>query len=81
MNIKHVNRVATPIDIYAGKQLFKRRKELGCTQEVIAERLGISFQQLQKYEKGTNRISISRLYAMSIVLKVPVTYFFPEKEG
>jgi transcriptional regulator with XRE-family HTH domain len=55
-----------------------RRKMLGLSQEKLGERLGITFQQIQKYEKGTNRVGASRLQAMSDALEVPVAYFFPE---
>jgi len=55
-----------------------RRKILGLSQEKLGERLGITFQQIQKYEKGTNRVGASRLQAMSEALEVPVAYFFPD---
>jgi transcriptional regulator with XRE-family HTH domain len=55
-----------------------RRKMLGLSQEKLGEKLGITFQQIQKYEKGTNRVGASRLQAMSDALEVPVAYFFPE---
>jgi transcriptional regulator with XRE-family HTH domain len=55
-----------------------RRKMMGLSQEKLGERLGITFQQIQKYEKGTNRVGASRLQAMSDALEVPVSFFFPE---
>jgi transcriptional regulator with XRE-family HTH domain len=55
-----------------------RRKMLGLSQEKLGEKLGITFQQIQKYEKGTNRVGASRLQAMSDALEVPVSFFFPE---
>lgn len=55
-----------------------RRKMLGLSQERLGEKLGITFQQIQKYEKGTNRVGASRLQAMSDALDVPVAYFFPD---
>jgi transcriptional regulator with XRE-family HTH domain len=55
-----------------------RRKMLGLSQEKLGEKLGITFQQIQKYEKGTNRVGASRLQAMSDALEVPVAYFFPD---
>src|SRR5215207_4470389 len=67
-------------DVLAGIRVRLRRKELGLSQTVLANRLGITFQQVQKYEKGTNRISASRLEAMSSILGVPISYFFPEPE-
>lgn len=54
---------------------------LGLSQEKLGERLGITFQQIQKYEKGTNRVGASRLQAMSDALEVPVSFFFPEPTG
>ena len=56
-----------------------RRKMLGLSQEKLGEKLGITFQQIQKYEKGTNRVGASRLQAMSDALEVPVSYFFPDQ--
>jgi len=55
-----------------------RRKMLGLSQEKLGERLGVNFQQIQKYEKGTNRGGAGRLQAMSDALEVPVAYFFPD---
>ncbi len=52
------------------------RKQLGISQEHLAERLGLSFQQVQKYERGTNRVSASKLYQTAVALHVPVSYFF-----
>ncbi len=54
---------------------------MGLSQEKLGDRLGITFQQIQKYEKGTNRVSASRLQTMSTALEVPVSYFFPDQEG
>jgi transcriptional regulator with XRE-family HTH domain len=58
-----------------------RRKMLGLSQEKLGEKLGITFQQIQKYEKGTNRVGASRLQAMATALEVPVSYFFPDEAG
>jgi transcriptional regulator with XRE-family HTH domain len=55
-----------------------RRKMLGLSQEKLGEKLGITFQQIQKYEKGTNRVGASRLQAMSAALDVPIAFFFPD---
>jgi transcriptional regulator with XRE-family HTH domain len=68
-----------PTDILAGMRVRLRRKELGLSLTDLASRLGITFQQVQKYENGLNRISASRLQGMSIALGVPVAYFFPVK--
>ncbi len=73
---------ATPhqIDIHVGKRLRSRRLVLGLSQEKLGDHLGITFQQIQKYEKGTNRISASKLQAAAGVLGVPVTYFFQDQQ-
>jgi len=67
-----------PTDIYVGSRVRMRRKMLGLSQERLGERLGITFQQIQKYEKGTNRVGASRLQAMAEALDVPVAFFFPD---
>ncbi len=73
---------ATPhqIDIHVGNRLRSRRLVLGLSQEKLGDHLGITFQQIQKYEKGTNRISASKLQAAAGVLGVPVTYFFQDQQ-
>jgi transcriptional regulator with XRE-family HTH domain len=55
-----------------------RRKMMGLSQEKLGDKLGITFQQIQKYEKGTNRVGASRLQAMATALEVPISYFFPD---
>ena len=73
-----------PVDIHVGKRLRLRRTLLGYSQEKLGSLLGLTFQQVQKYERGTNRIGSSRLYKISSVLDVPVSYFFEgfeEAEG
>jgi transcriptional regulator with XRE-family HTH domain len=65
-----------PIDIYVGSRIRLRRNMLGLSQEKLGENLGITFQQIQKYEKGTNRVGASRLQAISSILNVPVAFFF-----
>lgn len=67
-----------PIDIHVGKRVRLRRTLLGLSQEKLGEGLGLTFQQIQKYERGTNRIGSSRLYHLSQILDVPVAYFFDE---
>ena len=64
------------IDTYVGDRVRMRRMNLRMTQEKLADALGISFQQVQKYENGTNRISVSRLQQFSDILQVPVPFFF-----
>lgn len=67
---------ANSIDEYVGVQLRQRRALLGLSQEKLAEKVGITFQQIQKYENGANRVSASRLYEFSKVLDIPVGFFF-----
>lgn len=67
-----------PIDIHVGQRLRLRRTLLGLSQETLGEAVGITFQQLQKYERGANRISASRLFNLSQVMGVPVTFFFDD---
>ena len=69
-------RDAGPIDKYVGARLRMRRQALGMSQSRLGEQLGVSFQQLQKYERGANRIGAGRLYRLAKVLDVPVSYFF-----
>ena len=64
------------VDVHVGTQVRARRILLGLSQEKLAEGLGITFQQVQKYERGSNRISASRLYNIAQLLDVPITYFF-----
>jgi len=70
-----------PIDVYVGSRIRLRRNLLGMSQEKLGEQLGITFQQIQKYEKGTNRVGASRLQAISEILEVPVSFFFAEATG
>jgi transcriptional regulator with XRE-family HTH domain len=67
-----------PIDIHVGSRVRLRRTLLGMSQEKLGEAIGLTFQQVQKYERGANRIGASRLYDLSRVLDVPVSYFFEE---
>ncbi len=67
-----------PIDIHVGSRVRLRRTLLGLSQEKLGKTVGLSFQQIQKYERGVNRIGASRLYALSHVLDVPVAFFFEE---
>ena len=65
-----------PVDIYVGTRMKGRRNLMNLSQTELAAVLGITFQQVQKYERGTNRISASRLYQLGQVLDVPVSFFF-----
>ena len=64
------------VDIHVGQRLRVRRSLLGLSQEKLAEAIGLTFQQVQKYEKGMNRISAGRLFQLSKILEVPVAYFY-----
>jgi transcriptional regulator with XRE-family HTH domain len=73
-----------PIDKHVGSRVRMRRMMLGMSQEKLGDALGLTFQQVQKYEKGTNRIGASRLQQISQILQVPVAFFFegaPEIPG
>ena len=65
-----------PVDVHVGKRVRHRRWMVGMTQQQLAEKVGIKFQQIQKYETGMNRISASRLYEIAQTLDVPVGHFF-----
>lgn len=69
-------KAATPMDALVGARLRSRRKQLKMSQERLGKEIGVSFQQVQKYENGTNRIGAGRLAEISKVLDVPVAYFF-----
>ena len=64
------------VDMYVGQRMRQRRVLLGLTQEGLGDLLGVTFQQIQKYERGTNRISASRLYDVAKVLSIPIEWFF-----
>jgi transcriptional regulator with XRE-family HTH domain len=80
-----------PVDVHVGRAVRWRRKLRGLSQQALAERIGLTFQQVQKYETGANRISASALHAISGALEVPIAFFFdglpetvagrPAKEG
>ncbi len=67
-----------PIDIHVGSRVRLRRMILGMSQEKLGEHMGLTFQQIQKYEKGVNRVGASRLFQLAYVLKVPVQFFYEE---
>jgi transcriptional regulator with XRE-family HTH domain len=69
-------KVPNPIDKHVGSRVRMRRMMLGMSQEKLGDALGLTFQQVQKYEKGTNRIGASRLQQISNALQVPVSFFF-----
>lgn len=72
---------ADPVDVHVGARLRSRRRFLGLSQTALATQLGITFQQVQKYERGANRISASKLVACAKALEVPTAWFFAEIDG
>lgn len=70
-----------PVDLHVGRRLRLRRGLVGMSQERLAELLGITYQQVQKYERGANRIGSSRLHDIARILDVPVAWFFDEMEA
>ncbi|ALL14478.1 helix-turn-helix domain-containing protein [Caulobacter henricii] len=76
MNEETEGRRPNPVDLHVGGRVRMRRKLLGVSQEQLAESLGLTFQQVQKYERGANRVSASKLYEIAKTLQVPVSFFF-----
>jgi transcriptional regulator with XRE-family HTH domain len=70
-----------PTDLHVGSRIRLRRNMLGMSQEKLGDNLGITFQQIQKYEKGTNRVGASRLQAIATILNVPPAFFFEDLPG
>ncbi len=70
-----------PVDVHVGKRIRHRRWMTGTTQQQLADRVGIKFQQIQKYETGMNRVSASRLWDIGRALGVPVSFFFEGMEA
>ena len=70
-----------PVDVYVGKRVRQRRWMVGMTQQQLAEKVGIKFQQIQKYETGMNRVSASRLWDISEALDVNIAFFFEGLEA
>ncbi len=77
-DVERGSRKPNPIDAHVGTRVRLRRMLLGMSQEKLGEHLGLTFQQVQKYEKGVNRIGASRLFDLSRVLGVPVQFFYDE---
>jgi transcriptional regulator with XRE-family HTH domain len=73
---KHAPRSANPVDVHVGTRIRLRRQVLKMSQERLGEQLGVTFQQVQKYERGANRVGASRLWRLSQVLDVPIGFFF-----
>lgn len=73
--------MANPVDVYVGARVKLRRQLIGMSQEKLGEALELTFQQVQKYERGANRVSASKLHRIAEVLDVPISYFFDGYEG
>lgn len=69
-----------PIDVYVGSKIKIRRCQIGLSQVALSELIGVTFQQIQKYERGTNRIAASRIWDIAQALQVEVSYFFAEMD-
>ena len=67
---------ANTVDTYVGQRIRDKRNERGMSQTEVANAIGVTFQQVQKYERGTNRVGASRLFDLSRILSVPIQYFF-----
>src|SRR4051812_37905868 len=70
------DKTPNPVDLYVGGRIRMRRRSLGVSQEKLADDLGLTFQQVQKYERGANRVSASKLYEIARSLQTPVAFFF-----
>ena len=70
------DRSPNPVDLHVGLRIRLRRRELGVSQEKLAESIGLTFQQVQKYERAANRVSASKLWEMARTLKTSIAYFF-----
>ena len=70
-----------PVDVHVGQRVRQRRWMVGITQQQLGDKVGIKFQQIQKYETGANRVSASRLWDIAAVLEVPVSFFFEGLDG
>ncbi len=69
-----------PTDIYVGSRIRLQRTFVQMTQTALGERLGVTFQQIQKYENGKNRVSPSKLHQIGQIFQVPISFFFPDGE-
>ncbi len=74
----HGTGIPSPVDVHVGARLRQRRTLLGMSQTTLGDAIGVSFQQMQRYERGANRIGASRLFDLARVLDVPVEYFFDD---
>ena len=79
--VGHAARGPKPVDVHVGLKIRNRRKELGLSQGNLGTAVGVSFQQMQKYENGSNRVGASRLAAIARALGVSIGYFFPDDDA
>ena len=70
------DRSPNPIDVHVGDRIRRRRRALGISQDRLADQLGLTFQQVQKYERGANRVSASKLYQIAVALQATIPFFF-----
>jgi len=75
-NLAVDDKACHPVDVHVGNRVRDRRRLLGLSQTQLAEKAGVKFQQIQKYEKGMNRVSASRLFKIAHALRAPIEYFF-----
>jgi transcriptional regulator with XRE-family HTH domain len=76
MEASNDDRSPNPVDVHVGDRIRRRRRALGISQDKLAESLGLTFQQVQKYERGANRVSASKLYQIARALQASIPYFF-----
>ena len=79
--MERVDSMAHPVDLHVGQRIRQRRCMAGMTQQQLGDKVGIKFQQIQKYETGANRISASRMWDIAAVMEVPVSFFFEGIDG
>ena len=72
---------ASPMDVHVGARIKLRRTQMGLSQEKLGDAINVTFQQIQKYERGVNRVGASRLFDLSVVLNVPVGFFYDDMPG
>ncbi len=77
-NDGHIPGTPRPVDVHVGRRVRLRRTLMGMSQEKLGQAIGLTFQQIQKYERGANRIGASRLFELSRILDVPVSFFFDD---
>ena len=76
MDEQNDDRSPNPVDVHVGDRIRRRRRALGLSQDRLADQLGLTFQQVQKYERGANRVSASKLYQIARALQASIPYFF-----